>query len=168
MTTHTDSAVVMQARPRDTLKLLSLVLTLIGLAISGYIVIAELTNTQTACPQTSTFNCDLVQHSLYSKVGPIPVAYLGLGGYIFILLVLLLEGSVPFLAERGKLIVFAVTLFGVLFSGYLTAIEAFVLHAWCLWCVGSAITMTLLFVVSLVRLWRGPADEDFEDDETEA
>jgi uncharacterized membrane protein len=166
MVTSSDSStVVLQAKPRDPLKLISLVLTVIGLAIAGYIVFAELTNTQTACPQTSTFNCDLVQHSIYSKVGPIPVAWLGLLGYIGILLILLFETNVPFLAERGKLIVFAFTLFGVLFSGYLTAIEAFVLHAWCVWCVGSAITMTVLFVVSLVRLWRGPADLELEDDE---
>jgi len=46
------------------------------------------------------------------------------------------------------------TLFGFMFSAYLTAIEAFVIHAWCMWCLGSAITMTALFIVSGLRLWK--------------
>lgn len=165
MATAAQSTMGTEQTSRDWLRLLSILIAVIGTAISGYIVLAELTNTATVCPQNSTFNCDLVQHSIYSKVGPIPVAYLGLAGYVLILLALLLEARIPFLQDRGRLVVFALTLFGVMFSGYLTAIEAFVLKAWCIWCLGSAIVMLVLFVVSLVRLWRGTTEGLIEDDE---
>jgi uncharacterized membrane protein len=150
---------------RDWLKVASIILTCIGIFIAGYVVVTEILNIETICPKTSTISCDVVQHSVYSKVGPIPVAFLGLGGYVLILLVLLLETHIPFLAARGKMIVFGLTLFGVLFSGYLTSIEAFVLHTWCLWCVASAITMTLLFIVSFARLWRSMSVVPLDDEE---
>jgi uncharacterized membrane protein len=139
-------------------------LALIGVLICGYLVWSEVTNVATICPQTGGFNCDLVQNSIYSRVGPIPVAVLGLGGYLVTLACLLLETRVPLLVARGRVVIFGLTLAGFLFSLYLTAIEAFVLHAWCVWCVGSAITLTLLFVVSFVRLWReiGQAGEEEE------
>ncbi len=156
---------VNEGASRDWLKVASVILAVIGLLISAYLVWAEVTNAQTICPQTGGFNCDLVQKSVYSRVGPIPVAILGLVGYAAILLALLLETRVPFLAERGKLLVLIMTLAGVLFSGYLTAIEAFVLYAWCVWCVGSAVTMLLLFVVSFMRQWRSfGADLDEEEE----
>jgi uncharacterized membrane protein len=149
---------------RDWLKLASIVLALIGALIAGYLVISEVTNTQTICPATGAFNCDLVQKSIYSRIGPIPVAVLGLVGYVAILSVLLLESRVTLFAERGKLLVFGMTLIGLLFSGYLTAMEAFVLQAWCVWCVASAIAMTLLFIVSFARLWRAIGSEPIEDE----
>jgi uncharacterized membrane protein len=150
---------------RDGLRLVSIVLAVIGLLITAYLTWSHISNVQTICPATSTFNCDLVQNSVYSKLGPIPVSYLGLAGYITILAVLLLEPRIPLLTERGKLITLGLTLFGVLFSGYLTYVEAFVLGSWCLWCVGSAIAMTLLFIVSFVRVWR---DINSGSDEVEA
>jgi len=150
---------------RDWLRILSVLLTLIGLGISLYLAYAEVSNTSTVCPEVGAFNCDLVQKSVYSKIGPVPVALLGLVGYIVTLLALLLENRVPLLASRGKMIVFAMALFGVMFSAYLTYIEAFVLYAWCVWCVGSAITMTALFVVSLARLWRSMSVETLDEEE---
>jgi uncharacterized membrane protein len=150
----TSTALASAPTPHDWLRRISAALALIGVLISGYLVWSEVTNVATICPQTGGFNCDLVQNSIYSRVGPIPVAVLGLAGYLAILLGLMLETRVLLLVERGRLIMFGLTLIGFLFSLYLTAMEAFVLHAWCVWCVGSAITMTLLFIVSFVRLWR--------------
>lgn len=139
---------------RDWLALASILLAALGVLIAGYLSWAELTSTPTSCTLTGA-GCDIVQQSAYSKIGPLPVAFLGLGGYVAILGVLLLEARIPFLAQRGRVLVFAMTLFGFLFTGYLTAIEAFVLHAWCQWCIFSAIIMTLLFGISFLRLWRG-------------
>lgn len=157
-----------QTVQRDWLRIASIILALIGLLISGYIFISEATNTATVCPAIGAFNCDLVQKSAYSMVGPIPVVWLGVGGYLTILVLLLLETRIPFLELRGKMIVFGLTLFGLLFSAYLTYREAYTLQAWCIWCVGSAITMTLLFIVSLVRVWKSTTEIiDDEDDEDE-
>lgn len=146
------------ARPesprRDWLRLISIGLAVIGLGISGYITYGHLSGTGTVCAETGLISCDLVQSSVYSRLFGIPIQFIGVGGYLAILAVLGLESVSPLFASRGKLLVFAMTLFGFLYSAYLTAIEAFVLNAWCLWCVGSAVTMTLLFGVSFVRMWR--------------
>ena len=166
METAKAPAMKSQGSGRDWLGIAKLVLTIIGVFITGYIFISEAFNTDTICPRNATFNCDLVQHSIYSKIGPIPIIYLGFGAYLVILAILLFQKRVPLLQQRGKMIVFALTLFGFLFSAYLTYIEAFVLQAWCIWCLSSAITMTLLFIVSLIDLWRSVSMplEDIMDD----
>jgi uncharacterized membrane protein len=153
------------------LRILCVVLTLVGLIITSYLTYTKLNNAASVCPTDGTFNCELVQGSIYSRIFGVPIQYLGLLGYIGILIVLALEWFVPFFTRRGPLLVFGMTLFGFLYSAYLTSIEAFVLKAWCLWCLGSAITMTTLFVVSLLRLWRSVGDvpllseEELVDDE---
>jgi uncharacterized membrane protein len=164
-TTTSSASMAAEGASRDWLKLVSIALSVIGVLIAGYLVVSEATNTVTICPETGAFNCDLVQKSVYSRVGPIPVAVIGLAGYLAILGVLLLESRVELFGERGKLLVFGMTLIGLLFSGYLTAMEAFVLHAWCVWCVGSAITMALLFIVAFVRLWRSISAEPVDAEE---
>jgi uncharacterized membrane protein len=148
---------------------ISVVLAVIGLLIASYVAYAKVTDTQTACLSTPGFNCDLVQHSTYSHIGPIPVEFLGMAGYLVILLALLLESRIPFLRARGKFVIFGLTLFGLLFSGYLSYIEGFVLHLWCIECIGSAITMALLFIVSLIRLWKSISVlPDLDEGEDEA
>lgn len=168
--THSEAAAMEgQATPkRDGLKSASIVLSIIGLLIAGYITIAHLTNTATVCPANATFDCDTVQSSIYSHIGPIPIQYLGVAGYTVILIVLLLESRIPFLTSKGKILVFGMTLFGFLYSAYLTSIEAFRLYKWCLWCLGSAITMTVLCVISFVRVWRSIRADAELDEEGEA
>ncbi len=168
MATTSDAVTLTAERPsRDWLKLISIVLAVIGIGIAGYLTYADVLNAPVVCAKGGLWNCDAVQTSTWSRIGPIPVAVLGLAGYIAILLVLALESSVSLFAARGKLLVFAMTLFGLVMSGYLTVIEAFVLHAWCIWCVGSAITMVLLFIVSFARLWKAISAVPDEDAETE-
>ena len=58
-----------------------------------------------------------------------------------------------FARERWvALALFGVSAVGVAFSGYLTYLEAFVIHAWCQWCVISAILVTLIFLLSIPGL----------------
>jgi uncharacterized membrane protein len=158
---------IAQSGARDWIKIISLALAVIGLLIAGYLSYAELTHTEIACNIQSASgenSCASVNNSIYAKIGPLPIAILGLAGYLAILGALLLETRLPVLVCRGKLLVFGMTLFGFLFSLYLTAIEAFVLQEWCQWCIISAITMTLLFGLSFARLWRTinavPEDEE--------
>jgi len=100
-------------------------------------------------------NCEAVQNSPYARIGPIPVAGLGVLGYLALLIVSLLglqptsHGSrlVPLALLAGGIV-------GVGFSAYLTYLEAFVIHAWCQWCVISAIIMVLVFLASLPELRR--------------
>jgi uncharacterized membrane protein len=154
MTSSTTALTPARTAKRDVLRLLSIVITLIGLLDTVYLSYTKIANVEVVCPEGVVLNCDIVQSSPYSKIGPLPIQFLGLAAYIAIFGVLLLETRVPFFEANGKLIVFGMTLFGFLYSAFLTGIEAFVLHAWCPYCVVSAIAMTLLFVVSINRVWR--------------
>ncbi|MBT8398776.1 MAG: vitamin K epoxide reductase family protein [Gemmatimonadetes bacterium] len=100
-------------------------------------------------------NCEAVQSSPYSRMGPFPVAAFGVVGYL-VLMTLSLAGLQP--ASRGSRLIPSALLgggiIGVGFSAYLTYLEAFVIHAWCQWCVISAILMVLAFVAAIPELKR--------------
>ena len=78
----------------------------------------------------------------------VPVALLGLLGYVAILGSLLVRG------EAGRVAGLAVALTGAGFSAYLTALEIWDLHAICIWCVGSAVLMVLLAGLAVWRWLR--------------
>jgi len=100
-------------------------------------------------------DCEAVQSSPYARIGPVPVAALGVLGYL-LLMVVSFMGLQP--SSKGSRFVptalLAGGVLGMVCSGYLTYLEAFVIHAWCLWCVSSAIIMTLAFLVILPELRR--------------
>ena len=103
-------------------------------------------------------SCEQVQNSPQSALFGIPVAVLGLGAYVT-LLALALAGVQPrFVRDRRiALAIAAVSGIGVLFSAYLTYVEARVIYMWCPYCVISAILITLIFLLSLPALRRGRA-----------
>lgn len=137
---------------RITLRSISLLLIALGLLVAGYLSIAELTDTTTACIESGAFNCDVVQNSVYSKIMGIPIAVLGFGTYAILGALVALENRVGLLQDYGRVLVFAITLFGFLYSAWLTYIEFFQLKALCPWCLASATIMTLLFIASGLRL----------------
>jgi uncharacterized membrane protein len=157
-TDSTNPAVTIQVS-FDWLKLASIGLVCVGWICSFYLAWLKLTHVLTLCPPGNSMSCESVVASIYAKVGPVPVAYLGVVGNLVILAALLFEAYLP----SAELVIFGLTLFGFLFSDYLTAVEAFVLHAWCQLCVLIALAMTSLFVVSFIRLRR--AISAFSDDE---
>ena len=100
-------------------------------------------------------DCEQVQSSPYSRIGAIPVAAFGVAGYL-ILMVLSFLGlnPGPGRSRTVPLLLFAGGVVGLVFSAYLTYLEAFVIRAWCQWCVASALIMVLVFFVSLPELRR--------------
>jgi len=90
-----------------------------------------------------------VQTSQYSKLAGVPVALIGLLGYVTILASLLLPES-----ETNRFATVCLTVIGFGFSAYLTGRELFSIHAICEWCVSSAVLMTLLAIITTVRLMR--------------
>ena len=121
------------------------VLAAAGAAIAGYLLYERWTGGVLVC---STGGCETVQHSRWSKLAGIPVATLGLAGYIGIFISVWIRG------EFGRAIGFALSLVGFLFSMYLTYREAFTIHAYCQWCLGSAAIMTLLAILTTLRMLR--------------
>jgi uncharacterized membrane protein len=130
------------------LQIAILVLCLIGLADAAYLTYVHYEGLKPICNIGG--GCEKVQSSVYSKLDGIPVAVLGLAGYVAIL------GSLAIRNEIGRAIGFAVALIGFGFSAYLTYREAFTIHAYCQWCLGSAVVMTALVVLTAVRFIRDP------------
>jgi uncharacterized membrane protein len=148
---------VSQATSRDWLRILSIVLIVIGLLISGYLSYSKMTETPTICTEGGGFNCEVVQSSIYSKLLGVPVAYLGFLSYAVLAGLVLLENRIPFLQDYGVTLVFGITLFAFLFSMWLVYVQAFRLQAFCVWCLSHEVTMTLLFIVSGLRLRKSMA-----------
>jgi vitamin-K-epoxide reductase (warfarin-sensitive) len=135
----------------DWLRVIALLLCVAGIFVAGYMSWAEVTGNETVCADTGKIDCAAVQESAYAKTFGIPVAIMGLAGYVAMFGVLLLEDQVKLLAEYGRILVLGMALFGVIFQTYLTYVEASVLDKWCQWCVTSYVLITLVLVISAYR-----------------
>lgn len=124
------------------------VLALIGLFIASYIALHKLGYIgHLAC--TADESCDTVQQSRYAMFLGVPVPFWGVAYYACVL-ALALAGTLERYDTSQRLgsILAFLTGWGALFSGYLTYRELFTIHAICWWCVGSAVTAVLLFVLA--------------------
>ena len=119
-------------------------LAVVGLAVAAYLTYVHYAGIKPAC--TAGTSCIKVQTSEWSKLDGVPVALLGLIGYVGILASLLLPDR-----EETRLATLGLTLVGCGFSGYLTYRELFSIHAICEWCASSAVILTILFVSAVVR-----------------
>jgi uncharacterized membrane protein len=135
---------------------LSIALAFLGVLVSIYMTIFKLTENQNMC--LGNGGCSVVNNSSYSEVSGIPVALIGVGGYLVILAILLLEDRIKFTRQNGTLIVFGLSLIGFLFTLYLIYVELLLIHALCPFCLTSQITMTILFILSVIRLVRQPTN----------
>ena len=126
-----------------------LVLALIGIGIAGYLTYVHYAGLKVLC--LSSGGCETVQASRYAKLGGVPVALLGLLGYIGIL------GTLAIKSELGRIAGFGIALIGFGFSMYLTYRELFTIKAICQWCVSSAVLMTVLAILTAIRVLREPA-----------
>ena len=122
------------------------VICLIGIAVATYLTYTHYAGLNVVCPVSG--GCETVQKSVYSKLDGVPVAVLGLAGYIAILVTLAIRN------ELGRAAAFGMALVGCLFSLYLTYREIFTIKAICPWCVSSAVMMTLLTILTAIRLLR--------------
>ncbi|UYN89476.1 MAG: vitamin K epoxide reductase family protein [Anaerolineales bacterium] len=96
--------------------------------------------------------CAIVNTSPYASLWGIPIAAIGGGAYLVMLIILLLEERSDFFAINGSLIVFGLSLIGVLYSAYLTYLELYVIHAICPFCVISAVILVAMLIISIMRL----------------
>ena len=127
------------------LRVAALVVAALGIAVAAYLTYVHYAGLQPFCAG-SGHGCERVQSSAYAKLGGVPVAVLGLGGYVAIAIALLAPG------ERARVAAAALTLTGFGFSAYLTYLELFVIDAICQWCAASAVLLTGLAVLSVWRL----------------
>lgn len=127
------------------------VLSLLGLLLSIYLWLWKIgVLGSLVCGSGS---CEYVQTSRFADVFGVPVAFVGVGGYLA-LLVLSLVGLQPRWIDRREPTIWLLLLSaaGLGFTAYLTYIEGFVIHAWCRWCLGSAALISAIFVAAVIPL----------------
>ncbi|MTD45127.1 vitamin K epoxide reductase [Conexibacter sp. W3-3-2] len=136
----------------DRLRTATLAVTVLGLGVAVYLTYAHYAGIDPACG--ISHGCSKVQASDWATFAGIPVAVLGLIGYVSILAVLLL---VP--GDTGLLAAVGLAWVGFGFSMYLTYVEIAEIDAICQWCVASAVCMTLLAALTTTRFLRAPSQE---------
>jgi uncharacterized membrane protein len=138
------------------------VLAIIGLVVSLYLTYVEFTSTRALCGPVG--DCNAVQNSPYAKLfGVVPIGLVGAIGYIVILVAWAWRRfKTDALARIAGPAMFGMALFGALFSIYLTYLELFVIHAVCIWCLSSAILITVLMMLNLpsITQWLAISDEE--------
>jgi uncharacterized membrane protein len=124
---------------------LLMILDLVGLVIASYLSTVELQGDVPFCGVLH--GCEEVARSPYSRIGPIPVAVFG----VVLSLVLFALAFAWWRSNDGRLLAahYALSLVGVMFEGYFTYVELFVLHAVCVWCATYGISLVLRFLVAL-------------------
>jgi uncharacterized membrane protein len=97
--------------------------------------------------------CETVQLSEYARLFGVPVSLVGMAGYVALFTVSMVGLTDRWLDRREPTVLLvALASIGVAYSAYLTYLEAAVIHAWCRYCVASAVVMVLVFAASLLGL----------------
>ena len=137
------------------------ILALVGLFISVYLLLYHLG--YYGMLLCGTGSCDVVQSSSYADFLSLPVPGWGAAWYLAMLVLgLMLAAGRPATSGPGKLAAVLAT-GGLAFSVYLTAVELFVLHAICRWCVVSALlTVGIFLLLTPWKFLRGSPPEPLE------
>lgn len=123
------------------------ILAVVGMGVAIYLTFIEARNAPAICGPVG--DCNTVQNSQYARFLGVPVGLIGLLGYIAMLAAWWWQRARDDTsAAYARLALFGMGLVGVLFSIYLTYLELFVIHAVCIWCLSSAVLMTLLFLLA--------------------
>lgn len=125
------------------LYLFAAALALTGMAVAGYLAFENLQGNTGVC--VGVHGCSTVQNSRYGEILGVPISVPGFLAYAVLLLAAVLSLRSPLRRPELALIGFLGSVVGLLMSAYLTYIEAFVLDAWCSYCIASALLMVGLF-----------------------
>ena len=133
---------------------ISVILVVVGLFVSIYMTIYKITSNNAMC--LGSGDCSTVNASRYAEVYGIPVATIGIAGYFAILMAHWYERRDKFFEKNGPMLIFGLALTGFLFTVYLIYVEFALLHALCPFCLTSQVAMTVIFIISIIRLVRQP------------
>jgi len=126
------------------------VLSLVGVIVSAISLQRHYAKSATEfCDFSQKFSCDIVNRSEYSSIMGIPVAGIGVAGYAVLFVLATFRRS----RSEMPIHLLGAAIAGLAFALYLTYIEAYVLLTWCILCVISLATISLIAVLALfVRL----------------
>jgi vitamin-K-epoxide reductase (warfarin-sensitive) len=129
---------------RNFLRYFILLLAIAGIVVSVLALKVHYDTGSEPCSINDKWDCGVVNHSPYAMIHGVPVAAIGIAGYLLI-------GILGFMRRRGLLLI--CVLIGLGFALYLTHIEAHVLDVWCLYCVIAQGIIAVITVLALV--WMG-------------
>jgi vitamin-K-epoxide reductase (warfarin-sensitive) len=115
-------------------------LALAGVAVSVLALRVHYATGTQPCDINAHWDCGIVNHSPFAMMGPVPVAAIGIAGYLVL-------GALAF--WRKPFLLFLATIVGLGFALRLSFIEEYVLMVWCLYCV---ISQTIIAVITLLSL----------------
>jgi vitamin-K-epoxide reductase (warfarin-sensitive) len=115
-------------------------LTLLGFIASGLALREHYRTDSSPCSINERWDCGIVNHSPFAMLAGVPVAAIGMAGYVFLAVLAL---------KRAYRLFLAAALVGLSFSLYLAHVEAHILGVWCVYCVASLVTISLLTLLSL-------------------
>jgi uncharacterized membrane protein len=118
-----------------------MILAMAGIAASSFALREHYRTDTSPCSINERWDCGIVNHSPYAMMAGIPVAAIGIAGY-------LLLAALAFKRAHRLLLVAAVV--GLSFSLYLAHIEKDLLGVWCIYCVASLIVISLITVLGLI------------------
>ena len=118
---------------------LLIILALAGLVVSALALKVHYDTGTEPCSINDHWDCGIVNHSSFAVIHRVPVADIGIAGYVLL--------GVLALARRRALL-FVAALIGLGFAIHLTLIEKNVLEVWCLYCVISQGIIALITLLS--------------------
>jgi uncharacterized membrane protein len=118
-------------------------LTLLGFIASGLALREHYRTDSSPCSINEHWDCGIVNHSPFAVLAGIPVAVIGMAGYVFLAALAL---------KRAYGLFLAAALVGLSFSLYLAHVEAHILGVWCIYCVASLVVISLLTLLGIATL----------------
>jgi vitamin-K-epoxide reductase (warfarin-sensitive) len=114
--------------------------TLLGFTASGLALREHYRTDSSPCSINERWDCGIVNHSPFAMLAGVPVAVIGMAGYVLLAALAL---------KRAYRLFLAAALVGLSFSLYLAHVEAHILGVWCVYCVASLAAISLLTLLSL-------------------
>ena len=125
------------------LRILLILLSVCGVLVASLALQAHYSNKVEPCDINAHWDCGVVNHSSFSMIHGVPVAAIGIAGYLLLVLLALL-------GKKGWTLVAAVA--GLCVALYFTHVEASILQVWCLYCVISQGIIALITIFAAISL----------------
>jgi vitamin-K-epoxide reductase (warfarin-sensitive) len=117
-----------------------ILLTLLGFIASGLALREHYRTDSSPCSINEHWDCGIVNHSPFAVLAGVPVAVIGMAGYVILAALAL---------KRAYGLFLAAALVGLSFSLYLAHVEAHILGVWCIYCVASLVVISLLTLLGI-------------------
>ena len=118
----------------------------LGAVVATLALQVHYSNKLEPCDINAHWDCGIVNHSRYSMTYGVPVAAIGIAGYLLI-------GLLALLRKRDW--TFAAALAGLCYALYLSHVENSILQVWCLYCVISQCIIALIVILAGIQLGTG-------------